>query len=170
MVIKVYWSNISAQRTRSSTYICASFATRRLLALTIPTVLRCNDANIDIVTSYTNLFPFLLVSYLHFWRKRSSERERKRYIYIHRSKYSQKEEAKESLFTLPMTELIETTRNGTRFSIFKDTSSGAFPRYFCRRKVNWKLKGYGKSCEIHSTDAPDTERREWAEARNVNLP
>lgn len=46
---------------------------------------------------------------------------------------AEKDEEEDSLFALSMTELIETTRSGTRFSIFKGASSRAFLGYFCRR-------------------------------------
>lgn len=141
-MITVYLSNISAHKTsRCSTYICASFATRRLSTLTTLRVPRCNDANIDIVTSYKNLLFRLSSTLFVSEEKERKEKLRKRERETHQSKHSEKEEAKESLFTQPMTELIETMRSGTSFSIFKDASSGAFLRYFCRRRrTESKLK------------------------------
>lgn len=66
-----------------------------------------------------------------------------------------------------MTELIETTRSGTRFSIFKGASSGAFLRYFCRRRrgTEGKLETGGvrkilRNARHIEVDALDTERRE----------
>lgn len=165
----------------SSTCIRPSSATRRLSALTTLRVPRCNDANIDIVTSYTNLFPFfarlLLPSSLKKKKRKEGKRSRKRERETHRSKYNQKEEARESLFTLPMTELIETTRSGTRFSIFKGASSGAFLRYFCRRRrgmegtwiENWRstedpTRCTASACRCTRYRAPRMSRGEKCQA------
>lgn len=78
-----------------------------------------------------------------------------------------------------MTELIETTRSGTRFSIFKDASSGAFLRYFCRRRrgTESKLETGGvredparctTSASMHSIQNAENEsRREMSTFRRA---
>jgi len=60
-------------------------------------------------------------------------REKERGISIGRGAMGKKrreEHRLQALFAPSMTELIETTRSGTRFPIFKGASSGAFLRYF----------------------------------------